>query len=46
MDKGYTENEKDDHMCVKYNGKNCQKMTFDEDEEHEISQGDNDDCGC
>lgn len=44
--KATAEHGKDVHICVKYNGNNCQKMTFDEDEEHEVSQGDRDDCGC
>jgi len=34
------------HMCVQYNGKTTQKMTFDNGEEHETSQSDNDNCDC
>jgi hypothetical protein len=39
-------NQRDVHICIKYDGNNAQKMTFDEDEEHEVSKGDRDDCGC
>lgn len=34
------------HMCIHYNRESKQKLTFDEGEEHEVSQGDSDDCGC
>lgn len=34
------------HMCVEYNGNSTQKMTFDNGEEHETSQGDRDNCDC
>lgn len=44
--KATAENGKDVHMCIKYDENNTQKMTFDEDEEHEISKDDRDDCGC
>ena len=44
--KATAENGKDVHLCVKYGGNNAQKMTFNENEEHEISQDDRDDCGC
>lgn len=34
------------HMCTYYRGDSTQKMTFDNNEEHETSQGDRDDCDC
>lgn len=33
-------------MCIGFNDHITQKMCFDEDEEHETSRGDNDDCNC
>ena len=34
------------HMCVCFRDHVAQKMTFDKEEEHEVSQTDSDTCGC
>jgi hypothetical protein len=34
------------HMCVLFKDHVTQKMEFDQDEEHETSQDDSDQCGC
>lgn len=39
-------NGKDVHACIKYDDNDTQKMTFDEEEEHETSRDNRDDCGC
>ena len=40
------EEDKNVAMCVGFNGHITQKMCFDEDEEHETSRDDNDNCDC
>jgi predicted small integral membrane protein len=34
------------HMCIFYDERSTQKMTFNHGEEHEVSWNDNDDCKC
>ena len=44
--KGTSHDGEDVSMCTAFNDHNTQKMTFNEDEEHETSRDDHDDCEC
>jgi hypothetical protein len=44
--KGISRDERDVSMCTGFNDHITQKMTFDEDEEHETSRDDHDGCEC